>query len=113
MTGHLTTGTGLVVGMGLAHTAAFAVAALLLAGLLVHREHVHLWSNRLVVPVLLATGAGVAAWLVLQAWAPSGRIGSLLALIVLGGGVAGICLLASRRLGMLGPRPDDRLGVVA
>jgi hypothetical protein len=84
-----------------------------LAGALARRQHVHLWSAKLVPPVVFAVVAGTAAWFALQAWDPVGRIGDLAALVVLGGGAAGVCLLASRQVGLLGPRPGERVEVSA
>lgn len=113
ITGGFTDGTGLVVAMGLSHSAAFALAAVFLAALLARREQVRLWSVRLIAPVVLATAAGAAAWGILRAWAPSGRIEELSALVVLGGGIAAVCLLATRQLGLLGPRPGEPVEVAA
>jgi putative peptidoglycan lipid II flippase len=106
-------GTRLVAVMGLAHSGAFALAALLLGTLLARRERVHVWSLRLAVPLGLAAAAGVLAWLVLRAWSPSGRIEELLALLALGGAIGAVCLLVTRQLGLLGPRPGETIGAAA
>jgi putative peptidoglycan lipid II flippase len=106
-------GTRLVAVMGLAHTFAFALAALLLGALLARRERVRVWSPRLAVPVALAAAAGGAAWAVLRAWSPSGRVEELVALVALGGAIAAVCLVATRQLGLLGPRPGEAIGVPA
>jgi putative peptidoglycan lipid II flippase len=113
LTGAGAEGTGLVVVMGLAHTFAFALAAILLGALLARRERVHVWTPRLAVPVVLAAGAGGLAWLALQAWAPTGRIEELAALVALGGAIGAVCLLATRQLGLLGPRPGETIEAAA
>lgn len=99
--------------VGGAHTLAYTVGGLwLVVGL---RDRVgSVLGLRLLRPLALAVGLGAAAWGVMEAWSPEGRLRLLLALAVLGG-VGGAGYLAGlRALGALpgrGPSVPRPAGV--
>ena len=69
--------------IGLAHTGAHALGAVVLAARL-RREAGMAWHSAQLRPAALAVAAGALAWLGMDAWSPSGRGPTLLALVVLG-----------------------------
>jgi putative peptidoglycan lipid II flippase len=106
-------GPRLVIWLGVGHTVGFLLAAVVLGVQLARRAQVSVWSNRLLAPVVFATvGAGLGS-LVLAAWSPTGRVAELAAIVVIGGLMAGGCVLAARRTGLLGPQPDQSQAVPA
>jgi putative peptidoglycan lipid II flippase len=111
--GQVTEGAGLVAALGIGHTAAFTLAAVVLAVRLATREHVRCASLRLLLPIGFALVAGVLARLALDAWDPQSRVQQLVALTVLGAGVAAVCLYGARRTGLLVGRPGDGFGIGA
>ncbi len=97
--GRVTTGTALLAALGLAHSGAFLLgAAWLWAGLArrLGSPLVPTGALRAAVPAALV---GVLAWIALSGWDPSDRVGSALALVVLGGVGAAAYALSARRLG--------------
>ena len=96
----LTNGAARVAALGIGHTAAFCVGALVL-GFDVHRRvAARVWDDGLVRAVGVAIAAGGAAWLVAQAIDPHDRLASLVTLVV-GGAVALAVFLAGARLARL------------
>jgi len=91
-------GTDRLIGLGLAHSAAYTVGALVLAAGLQRRTGASLWPAALVRMVALSAGTGLAIW-VASRWAldadPS-RLADLLALGVLGA-VGGTAVLGGYR----------------
>ena len=92
------------------HTVGFLLAALVLGVQLARQAQVSVWSNRLLAPVGFAVVGGVLGSAALAAWSPDGRVADLAAVVVLGGAMAGGCLLAARQAGLLGPQPDQPAG---
>jgi putative peptidoglycan lipid II flippase len=105
--GRTAEGPALVAWLGVGHTVGFLLAAVVLGVQLARRAQVMVWTNRLLVPVALSSVSGVLGALLLAAWSPDGRPASLAAVAVIGGLVAGSCLLAARWAGLLTPRPDE------
>lgn len=106
-------GPALVAWLGVGHTLGFLLAALVLGIQLARRAQVSVWSNRLLAPLGFAVVGGAAGSLALSAWSPDGRVADLAAVVVVGGLMAGGCLLAARRTGLLGPQPDQAQPVPA
>jgi len=79
-----TDGRDTLVLVGLAHTAAYALGAVALSVRL--RQAVgHAWHVGQLFPVALAMAAGGLAWLAMERWDPTGRVATLVAIVVLGG----------------------------
>jgi hypothetical protein len=74
--------------IGLAHSAAYALGAGLLAVRL-RGDAGMAWRATQLRPTVLAISAGALAWLAMDAWSPEGRGPTLGALVVLGGGALG------------------------
>lgn len=93
--------------IGLAHTGAHALGALVLA-LRLREEAGMAWHVAQLRPALLAVTAGALAWVAMEAWAPAGRAATLAALVVLGGAALATYaggLLVSGGLPPRGPAP--------
>ncbi len=102
----------LVLGLGLAHSLAYVVSTLALApGLSGPGER--LWTNRWLVPSVAAVVAGALVWGAVELWDPAGRIANLVALVVSGGALAAVAMVAGRVSGLLVGRPGDSAGVPA
>lgn len=110
--GILTEGPALLLGLGLAHGAAFLLGALGLGIGLRRRLGTPIWSELLLRAIVVAVVSGGAAALVTAWWDPQTRLSDLVALVVVGGGVAASAIAANRSWGVLRPRPGERLGVV-
>lgn len=95
-----TDGNDLVVALGLAHTAGFTVASIVLVALL--RRRTGRWNvPKLLVPtVLLSALVGVAAWGVYEWWSPEGKGANLLALVLLVPAALGVYLGLGRLVGL-------------
>ena len=88
--------------IGLAHTAAYALGAIALALRL--RPHVGaVWHLGQLRPVGIAIATAGLAWAAMEAWAPDGRLVTLLAIAVLGGLAMGAYGVALRLLGAVPP----------
>jgi putative peptidoglycan lipid II flippase len=99
----VTTGTGLLAALGLAHSAAFTLGGVYL-GVALRRRLGHPLVPAGVGRAAVAAGAvGVAAWAAVSAWDPSGRPATAVALVLVGGAGALLYAGAVRRLGALPP----------
>ena len=97
----LTDGAARVAALGIGHTAAFCVGALVL-GFDVHRRvAARVWDDGLVRAVGVAIAAGGAAWLVAQVMDPHDRLGVDSSRSSIGGTVALAVFLAGARLARL------------
>jgi putative peptidoglycan lipid II flippase len=99
----LTTGTALLTALGLAHSAAFAIGALHLGIALRRRLGAPLVPAGVGRALVLAALLGVAAWAVVSAWDPEGRVATAAALALVGGTGAAAYVGGVRRLGALPP----------
>ena len=103
----LTDGAARVAALGIGHTAAFCVGALVL-GFDVHRRvATRVWDVVLLRAIGVAIAAGVAAWLVADVIDPHDRLASLVTLVV-GGAVALGVFVAGRA--PRAPAPDHEAG---
>ena len=94
-------GTALLVGIGLAHSAAYGLGTLALARRLRGSVGpIGSWAH--LRPLAVAAGAAGAAWLVVRAWHPGDRLGTALAVTVAAALAGAVYLGAVRSLG-LGP----------
>jgi putative peptidoglycan lipid II flippase len=100
---HVTTGTALLIALGLAHSAAFTVGALHLAIALRRRLGAPFVPARVGRAVVLAAVVGVAAWAVVSAVDPQGRVVTGVVLLLVGGAGALAYAAGVRRLGALPP----------
>jgi putative peptidoglycan lipid II flippase len=105
-------GPALLLGLGLAHGVAFLLGALGLGVGLRRRLETPLGSELLLRAIVVAVVVGAAAALVTAWWDPQTRLSDLIALVVVGGGVATAAVAANRRWGVLRLRPGECLGVV-
>lgn len=100
-------GTGRIVVLGLSHTAAFVVAAVILGIGLRLRNRRDLLTRGELVALVASLALGAAAYGLLQAWDPSTKLQSFLALGLIGGGGAALYLGMMRWLGLLRHRPGE------
>jgi putative peptidoglycan lipid II flippase len=97
--------TAKVAALGLGHSAAYLIGALVLGGIL-RRRIGHGFFPRAFLPALAASAAlGGAAWLVEDLLAPHGRVADVLLLAAIGGVGLGLYFLLLRML----PKRGDRL----
>jgi putative peptidoglycan lipid II flippase len=98
-------GSDRLVGIGAGHSAAFAAASIWL-GARLRRVTGALGAPALLRPAALAAAVGVAAWALLEAWSPDGRIATVVALAVVGAAGAALYVAGLRLVGGLpGPAP--------
>jgi putative peptidoglycan lipid II flippase len=99
--------------VGGAHTLAYVVGGLwLVVGM--HARVGSLFGLRLLRPLALAVGLGLAAWGAMEQWSPEGRVAVLVALAVIGGVGAALYVAGLRALGALpgrGPAVHRAAGV--
>lgn len=107
MVGGQVDGTGRIVALGLSHTAAFGLAAIGLGIGLRARTGVGLGTRGELIALVASAVLGLGVFGLLEAWNPSTRVQSILALVVLGGGGAAVYLAVVRRLGLLRQRPGE------
>ena len=100
-------GTGRLVALGLSHTAAFTVAAVVLAIGLRARTGTRFLTRWGLVAAGLAVSLGLLVFAGATAWGPETKLGSLLVLVVFGGGAGALYLWIATRLGMLRHRPGE------
>lgn len=74
--------TSTVVALGLAHSVAFLVGSVILVVVLRRRLGTWVLPSLAGRSILMATLAGTVAWMIEQWWNPSGRLGSMLVLLV-------------------------------
>lgn len=105
-------GTALMWVLGLGHSLAFVVGTVALLVPLRLRLRRGLVALRPLVAVALAVALAAGAWAIMGAWDPSGRLATLGALVVVGGGAGGLYLGGVRGL-HLGPGPSPRTRAAA
>ena len=99
----VTTGTALLAWLGLAHSAAFTIGAFHLGIALRRRLGAPLVPDRVARALVPAVSLGLAAWALVSAWDPQGRLATAAALLLVGGLGAAAYIGAVRRLGALPP----------
>lgn len=102
-----TSGAATVAGLGLAHSAAFAVGSLVLVVVLRRRTGQWILPGLLGRAVALSAVVGVALWWLHGLWSPSGRGGELVSLVVLVPVGLGVYLVGAR---LMGVSVTERLG---
>jgi putative peptidoglycan lipid II flippase len=85
ITAPLTSGAATVFALGAAHSAAFLVGSVVLGVGLWRRTHEALLPPLLPKALLASVALGALAWAGYEWWAPEGRLGALVSLVVLGG----------------------------
>lgn len=106
-----TEGADRLVLVGLAHTAAYGLGAIVLA-LRLRSEVGSVWHPGQLVPIAIAAVAGVLAWLAMEAWDPDGRLLTLLAVVVIGATATALYGAAMWAVGALPPRSPSVPGRV-
>ena len=91
----LTDGTARIFVLGLGHTVGFLLGAGWLALRLVRQRGIALWPRSLPAVTALASVLAGLAWVGADAWAPDGRLATMLCLVVVGG-LAAAALLRRR-----------------
>ncbi len=99
-------GTARLAMIGLGHSVAYALGALWL-GHRLHRRVGRMLSFELLRPLSAAIVLGLTAWLTMRAWAPSGRVSTLVALVSVGAVGSAAYLAVLRALGGLPSRSPD------
>lgn len=97
----LTHGNARVAAIGLGHSAAYALGALVLGALLARRVHGGLVPRAAGASVAVAVALGALAWVVLSRTDPSGRVANAVATVIVVG-VAGLAYVAAVRGPLLG-----------
>lgn len=111
--GALTSGSATVYALGVAHSAAFLLGSTILVVRL--RRRAGHWAVPPVVVRVVAIVApiGVAMWAAERAWAPNGRGGSLVAVVLIGAAGAAAYLATMRLTGVRVTARLERLGPAA
>lgn len=99
-------GTARLAMIGLGHSVAYALGALWL-GHRLRRRVGRMLSFELLRPLSAAIVLGLTAWLTMRAWAPSGRVSTLVALVSVGAVGSAAYLAVLRALGGLPSRSPD------
>jgi putative peptidoglycan lipid II flippase len=98
-----TDGSDTLVLIGIAHTAAYALGAVALAARL-RGEVGWAWHARQLVPAALAVAGGGIAWVAMDAWDPTGRIATAVAVAAVS---AGAMVIYAGGLRLLGAVPTS------
>jgi putative peptidoglycan lipid II flippase len=98
-----TDGADRLVLLGLAHTAAYALGAAVLAVWLAPRAGAA-WHTGQLVPLGMALVAGGLAWVAMEAWAPDGRVLTLVAVVVVGAAATALYAAGAWMAGAVPPR---------
>jgi peptidoglycan biosynthesis protein MviN/MurJ (putative lipid II flippase) len=106
----VTDGAARIFILGAGHSVAFGLGAIALAVGLRARRGVSFWPTSLPGIAVLATACGGIAWVLMDAWAPDGRLVTAVALLVIGAVAGGLYYLALRGLHLL-PGPLVRTAV--